>query len=63
MDTELLEVSPSSFGRTYPNSESSELQVITVKTTIHKPANISSIYILPHDPINDKKLDKLIKNS
>ena len=36
----------------------SELQVIAVKTTLHKPANIFSIYIHPHDPINDKKLDK-----
>ena len=39
----------------------SELQVITVKTTLHKPVNISSIYISPHDPIKDEKLDKLIE--
>ena len=38
-----------------------ELQVIVVKTTLHKPVNIRSIYIPPHDPINDKKLDKLIE--
>ena len=37
----------------------SELQVIAVKTTLHKPVNICSIYIPPHDPINDKKLNKL----
>ena len=39
----------------------SELQVIAVKTTLHKPVNISSIYISPHDSINDQKLDKLIE--
>ena len=39
----------------------SELQVIAVKTTLHKPVNICSIYIPPHDPIKDKKLDKLIE--
>ena len=39
----------------------SELQVIAVKTTLHKPVNICSIYIPPHDPINDKKLHKLIE--
>ena len=39
----------------------SELQVIAMKTTLHKPVNICSIYILPHDPINDKKLEKLIE--
>ena len=38
----------------------SELQVI-VKTTLHKPVNICSIYISPHDPINGKKLNKLVE--
>ena len=33
----------------------SELQVIAVKTTLHKPVNICFIYKPPHDPINDKK--------
>ena len=42
-------------------SINSELLVIAVKTTLHKPVNICSIYIPPHDPINDKKLDKLIE--
>ena len=40
-----------------------ELQVIAVKTTLHKPVNICSIYIPPHDPINDKKLNKLIEQN
>ena len=35
-----------------------KLQVIAVKTTLHKPVNICSIYILPYDPINGKN-DKL----
>ena len=39
----------------------SELQVIAVKTTLHEQVNISSIYVPSHDPINDKKLDKLIE--
>ena len=39
----------------------SELQVIAVKTTLYKSVNICSIYIPPHDPINDKKLNKLIE--
>ena len=34
----------------------SELKVIDVKTTLHKPVNICSIYIPPHHPINDKKI-------
>ena len=33
-----------------------EFLVIAVKTTPHKPVNIWSIYIPPHDPINDKNL-------
>ena len=33
----------------------SELQVIAVKTALHKPVNICSIYIPAHDPMNDKK--------
>ena len=39
----------------------SELQVIADKTTLHKSVDICSIYILSHDPINDKNLDKLIE--
>ena len=39
----------------------SECQVIAVKTTLHKPVNICFIYIPPHVPINDKKLNKLIE--
>ena len=39
----------------------SELQVIAVKTTFHKTVNICSIYILPHDLINDVKFNKLIE--
>ena len=39
----------------------SELQVIVAKITLHKPVNICSIYIPPHDPINDKRLNKLIE--
>ena len=39
----------------------SELQVIAVKTTLHKSINICSIYIPPLDLINDKNLDKLIE--
>ena len=38
-----------------------ELQVIAVKTTLYKPVNICSIYIPLHDPINNKKLNKLIE--
>ena len=34
--------------------------MIAVKTTLYKPVNICSIYIPPHDPINDQKL-KLIE--
>ena len=33
--------------------------MIAVKTTLYKPVNICSIYIPQHDPINNKKLDKL----
>ena len=39
----------------------SELQMIAAKTTLHKPVNICSIYIPPHDPKNNKKLHKLIE--
>ena len=38
-----------------------EFQVIAVKTSLHKPLNICSIYIPPHDAINNKKLNKLIE--
>ena len=39
----------------------SELQVIAVRTTLHKPINICSIYIPPHDSLNNTKLNKLIQ--
>ena len=64
MDTELLEVSLNSLRRTKPQQQiniNSELQVIAVKTTLHKAVNICVIYIPPHDRINNKKLDKLIE--
>ena len=35
----------------------SDLQVIAVKVNLHKSINICSIYILPHDPINESKLN------
>ena len=35
--------------------------MIAVRTTLHIPVNICFIYILPHDPINDTKLKKLIQ--
>ena len=38
----------------------SDLQVIAVKATLHKPVNICSIYIPPHDSINETTLTKLI---
>ena len=38
-----------------------DLQVIAVKVTLHKSINICSIYIPPHDPINESKLNKLIE--
>ena len=37
----------------------SELHVIAVKTTLHKPVNVFSIYIPSNDPINNQKLNKL----
>ena len=39
----------------------SELQVIAVKATLHKPINICCIYLPPHDPLYNQKLDKLIE--
>ena len=39
----------------------SELKMIADKITLHKPVNICSIYIPLYDPINDNKLNKLIK--
>ena len=39
----------------------SDLQAIAVKVTLHKSINICSIYIPPHDPINESKLNKLIE--
>ena len=39
----------------------SELQVISAKSTLHKPVNICSIYLPPHNPINDQKVSKLIE--
>ena len=38
-----------------------DFEVIVVKTTLHKPAKFYSIYIRPHDPINEIKLNKLIE--
>ena len=64
MDTELLEVVSIFVRKDHPQQQiniDSELQVIAVKTTLHKPVNICSIHIPPHNPINDKKLDKLIE--
>ena len=62
MGTELLEVSLFSLD-IHPQQINidSELQVIAVKTTVHKPVNICSIYVPPHHPINDKKHNKLIE--
>ena len=37
------------------------LQVIVIKATLHQPIILGSIYILPHDPINEIKLNKLIE--
>ena len=39
----------------------SELQVIAVKATLHKPINICCIYLSPHDPLYNQKLDKPIE--
>ena len=39
----------------------SELQVIPVKATLHKPINICCIYLPPHDPLHNQKLYKLIE--
>ena len=39
----------------------SEFQVFAVGTTLHKTVKIGSIYIPPHDPINDIKLNKFLK--
>ena len=38
-----------------------ELQAIAVKAILHKPINICFIYILPHDSINEIKLNNLIE--
>ena len=35
-----------------------KLQPIVVKVTLHKPINICSIYISPHDSINETKLKR-----
>ena len=37
------------------------LQAIVVKATLYKPIHICSIYIPPHDPINDTKMNKLLQ--
>ena len=36
-------------------------QATIVKTTLHKPIHICSIYIHPHDPISDIKMNKLLQ--
>ena len=36
-----------------------DLQLIVVKATLHKPIHIWSIYIPLHDPISDIKMNKL----
>ena len=38
-----------------------ELQAIAVKATLQKPINIYNIYIPPHNPISDAKINKLIE--
>ena len=37
------------------------LQAIVVSATLHKTVSICSLYIPPHDPINKKELNNLIK--
>ena len=37
-----------------------DLQAIGVKTTLHKPIHICSIYIPPHDPISNIKMNELL---
>ena len=66
MGTELLEVGFFFFllWEDIPQQQiniNSELQVITLKITFHKPVNICSTSIYPHDPINNQKLNKLIE--
>ena len=39
----------------------SDLLVTVVKVTLHKSINICSIYIPPHDPINESKLNNVIE--
>ena len=56
MDTELLGMSIL-VRKDIPQQQisiDSKLQVIAVKTNLHKPVNIFSIYIPTHDPIHDK---------
>ena len=38
-----------------------DLQAIVVKATQHKPIHICSIYIPPHDPISDIKMNELLQ--
>ena len=38
-----------------------DLQAIVVKATLHKPIHICSIYIPPHDPISDIKMNELLQ--
>ena len=38
-----------------------KLQTIAIKATLHRTINICSLYIPPHDPINEKELNKLIQ--
>ena len=38
-----------------------DFQAIVVKATLHKPFHICSIYIPPHDPISDIKMNELLQ--
>ena len=38
-----------------------KIKAIVVKAALHKPIHICSIYIPPHDPISDIKMNKLLQ--
>ena len=42
-------------------SINTHLQAITVSATLHKTITICSLYIPPHDPINENELSSLIE--
>ena len=51
-------------GENVPKSKiniNTHLQAIVVSETLHKTLSICSLYILPHDPINEKKLNNFTK--